>query len=268
MLMEGDKLRIHVFGIDIDAINAGEAVRWVLDKCRSTTQECEFVVTPNIDHIVKLKDDVYLKMAYSHASLVLTDGRPLRLAARLLGREIPEVIPGSDLVPMVFDASVTCGQELRVFLFGAAAGVGIRAKSAIEARWGRSVSVVGVLSPSFVFEKNRLENQEIVEEINRAKPDLLVIGLGAPKQELWISEHSAVLKVKVALCVGATIDFVAGERRRAPVWVRTLGLEWAFRIWQEPSRLAGRYAYDALIFPGIFLKELGRNLRSSTRSSR
>ena len=91
-----------------------------------------------------------------------------------------------------------------------------------------------------------------------ARPDVLVVGLGAPKQELWVHKHRERLTAKVALCVGATIDFLAGERRRAPAWMQEAGLEWLYRVASEPRRLAARYAKDALIFPRLFAREWWR----------
>ena len=82
-----------------------------------------------------------------------------------------------------------------------------------------------------------------------------MIGLGAPKQELWVHRHASMLSVKVALCVGATIDFLAGEKRRAPRWIQALGLEWLHRMMSEPRRLMGRYAHDAVVFPRLLFRE-------------
>jgi N-acetylglucosaminyldiphosphoundecaprenol N-acetyl-beta-D-mannosaminyltransferase len=92
--------------------------------------------------------------------------------------------------------------------------------------------------------------------INQARPDILIIGLGAPKQEIWVHAMHSQLQVKVALCVGATIDFLAGEKMRAPKLMRTLGLEWLHRMLSEPKRLAGRYWHDAKIFPRLVFREL------------
>jgi N-acetylglucosaminyldiphosphoundecaprenol N-acetyl-beta-D-mannosaminyltransferase len=143
---------------------------------------------------------------------------------------------------------------LRVFLLGAAPGVAREAASRIERDWP-SVHVVGTYSPPAGFEHDPQESAEMLAAIASASPDLLVVGLGAPKQELWIHRHRHELSTKVALCVGATIDFLAGHRRRSPVWMRRIGLEWLHRVLSEPRRLAGRYARDAWVFPRLLWRE-------------
>jgi N-acetylglucosaminyldiphosphoundecaprenol N-acetyl-beta-D-mannosaminyltransferase len=114
---------------------------------------------------------------------------------------------------------------------------------------------VGTYSPPLGFEKNPAENAAIVDRINAVKPDVLIVGLGAPKQELWTAAHQDKLRVKTALCIGATIDFLAGEKARAPLWMRYCGLEWLHRVASEPKRLFRRYARDAWVFPQLVWNE-------------
>jgi N-acetylglucosaminyldiphosphoundecaprenol N-acetyl-beta-D-mannosaminyltransferase len=114
------------------------------------------------------------------------------------------------------------------------------------------------LSPPIGFESSPEENARILAAVAAARPDLLILGLGAPKQEIWIHQHQGQLEAKVALCAGATIDFLAGHRRRSPVWMRQAGLEWVHRVWSEPRRLASRYARDAWFFPQIVWREWRR----------
>jgi N-acetylglucosaminyldiphosphoundecaprenol N-acetyl-beta-D-mannosaminyltransferase len=195
-----------------------------------------------------------LRASYASASLILADGLPVVLASRLLGRALPERVAGSDLAPAVFKHAADAARPLRVFLLGAAAGVADRAAENIVARW-RNVRIVGVLSPPLGFERNEQENQRILEAVAEAQPDLLILGLGAPKQELWMHAHADRLQAKVALCVGATIDFLAGEKRRAPRWMRRIGLEWFHRLASEPGRLAKRYLRDAWVFPQLVWRD-------------
>ena len=133
-------------------------------------------------------------------------------------------------------------------------GVGEEAARRIHAAWPH-VRVVGTYSPPLGFEKHDHENEAIIERINAVQPDLLVLGLGAPKQELWIQKHAARLDARVALCVGATIDFLAGNKARAPQWMGRCGLEWLHRVATEPKRLARRYLRDALLFPKLLWRE-------------
>ncbi|MEN1679832.1 MAG: WecB/TagA/CpsF family glycosyltransferase, partial [Planctomycetota bacterium] len=122
-------------------------------------------------------------------------------------------------------------------------------------RQNRLVNVVGVYSPPLGFEQSDQENEAALKAISDAKPDLLVVGLGAPKQELWVSRFQEQIDAKVALCVGATIDFLAGHKQRSPVWMQRMGLEWAHRLASEPRRLARRYATDAVVFPQLVWQE-------------
>ncbi|MBX3419611.1 MAG: WecB/TagA/CpsF family glycosyltransferase [Pirellulaceae bacterium] len=245
-----------LFGMEIDALNMGQAIarlREWLDESR--LGKCRYVVTPNVDHAVLWQEHEGLRDAYRKASLVLADGHPLVWASRLLRRPLPERVPGSDLVPKFFDHCQDSGREVRVFLLGAAPGVGARAVEKIRKRWPL-VNVVGVYSPPLGFEKDPDENEIILGRLILTRPDLLVVGLGAPKQECWVAQHHEHLAAKAALCVGATIDFLAGEKRRAPYWMQCLGVEWLHRMLSEPRRLVKRYAKDAWVFPQLVLKQM------------
>lgn len=243
----------------IHALNMSAAVEKVLDWCREPISgSCRYVVTPNVDHAVMYQSSTGLRKAYDRASLVLADGAPVVLASKLLGRPLPERVAGSDLVPAIFDRQATfqstMNRPLRVFFLGAGPGIAVRAAHATHQRW-RQVDVVGTYSPPLGFERDTLESQRILQRIAESKPDLLLVGFGAPKQELWVERHAGQIEAKVALCVGATIDFLAGEKSRSPQWMRENGLEWLHRLVSEPQRLAKRYFRDALIFPHLVWQE-------------
>ncbi len=242
-------LRRDLFGISIHALSMGQAVEHLLCRVREAEFSCRYVVTPNVDHAVLLQSHGGLRDAYRDAELVLADGHPLVWVSRLLGRPLPERVAGSDLVPSLFSA-IPPNESLRIFLLGAAPGVAQRAAENISRQW-TNVQTVGIDSPPIGFEKNPAENERILAQIALAKPDVLILGLGAPKQECWIHQHRDRVIAKTALCVGATIDFLAGEKKRAPLWMQHSGLEWAYRMSSEPKRLAKRYAKDAWIFPQL-----------------
>lgn len=246
---------ISLFGMRIHAIDMATAVDTVLGWCQAMgNTPCRYVVTPNVDHTVMFQTRDDLRKAYANAALVLADGAPVVWASWLLRRALPERVAGSDLVPALFEQSKRTGEPLRVFLLGAAPGVGQRAAASIHQRWV-NVEVVGVYSPPLGFESDTAENTRILEMIARSGSQLVLIGLGAPKQELWVEQHVDQLHARVALCVGATIDFLAGEKARSPLWMRRLGLEWFHRLATEPSRLAKRYLRDAWIFPQLVWRE-------------
>jgi N-acetylglucosaminyldiphosphoundecaprenol N-acetyl-beta-D-mannosaminyltransferase len=201
-----------------------------------------------------LQQNAGLREAYQQASLILADGWPVVAASRLLRKRLPERVAGSDVVPNLF-ASMDGVSPLRVYLLGAAPGVGVRAAANIQQRFP-GVKVVGVDSPPIGFERHADENETSLARIADAQPDLLVVGLGAPKQELWVHAHRHAIRAKVAICAGATIDFLAGEKRRAPKWLRCLGLEWLHRLCSEPKRLGRRYLKDGVVFPLIVWREM------------
>jgi N-acetylglucosaminyldiphosphoundecaprenol N-acetyl-beta-D-mannosaminyltransferase len=245
--------KVSLFNIEIDPLTMKEAVQviygWIAAK-----DKCRYVVTPNTDSIVLLKRQNDLLRAYQGASLILADGNPLVWASRLLGKPLPEVVPGSDLIPALFAAAKN-KDALRVFLMGAAPGVAERASAFIRARWP-TVTICGIYSPAIGFESDEKECSHMVSLIATGTPDIVVLGLGAPKQELWIEKHHERIQASVVLCVGATIDFLAGEKKRAPVWMRKFCLEWLFRMLCEPRRLFLRYLRAAWVFPQLLIEEL------------
>jgi N-acetylglucosaminyldiphosphoundecaprenol N-acetyl-beta-D-mannosaminyltransferase len=247
---------IQLFGMDIHVADMQTAAGTVLGWCKSSEPlQCRYVVTPNVDHVVMFQTRADLRATYAAASLVVADGFPVVLASKLLRRPLPERVAGSDLVPAVFDGASACRDApLRVFLLGAGPGVAERAADRIHRRWS-GVQVVGTYSPPLGFEHETAENAAIVDRVAAAEADLLIIGLGAPKQELWIHQYAALLPVRAALCVGATIDFLAGEKARSPRWMQRVGLEWVHRLVSEPKRLAKRYLRDAWIFPRLVWRE-------------
>lgn len=251
----GTNMKINIFGISIDALTLDQSVSTLESWLKGSERACRYVVTPNVDHVVMLDSNKDFMAAYRGASLVLTDGRPVAAVARILGSPVPETVPGSDLAPALFErASARWKQDLTVFLLGAGPSVAERAALHIHETW-RNVRVVGCYSPPFGFEHSEIECEEIIRRVSESNADLLIIGLGAPKQELWVARYFQRLPVKVALCIGATIDFLAGEKKRAPRWMRYCGVEWLHRMLSEPRRLARRYLKGAIAFPVIVWKE-------------
>ncbi len=253
--IESSTDHIGLFGMQIDRVDLTQATDRLLDWARSPQPSaCRYVVTPNVDHAVLLTHHEGLRASYAGASMVLADGAPIVAAAKLLGRALPGRVAGSDLVPRLFQAAGEQDQPIRVFLLGAAPGVGDRAATNIRQQFP-GVEIVGTHCPPLGFEHDANANQAILDAVAAATPDVVVVGLGAPKQELWVHQHAEQLEAKVALCAGATIDFLAGEKRRSPVWMQSMGLEWLHRLATEPRRLAGRYFRDAVQFPPLVWRE-------------
>lgn len=237
-------LNTHVDNLTMEEA-VEEAKRLILKKQNS------YVVTPNVDHIVKIEHDPLFREIYEKADLVLTDGKPLIWLSKFMGTPIKEKISGSDYFPEV--CKMAAKEGFSVFLLGAAEGVAKKAAINLMKKY-KNLKIAGVYSPSYTFETNAEEIANIIRKINRTKPDILCIGLGAPKQEKFYYKYRDLLDVPLTLHIGATIDFEAGVVKRAPKWVSNVGLEWFYRLMKEPRRLYRRYLLDDVeIFP-IFLK--------------
>lgn len=247
--------KLQLFGMSIDRVNRREAVADLLIQVRRATPFPIVVVTPNVDHVVQFRSNPALRKAYALAGRVYADGKPLVWASRLFGPPLTETVTGSDLMPELFTTAQLRGQSLTVYLLGAGPGVAEEAGHRIEQQWPR-VRVVGSYSPSFGFEHSVEEQQRMIDSVNDVEPDVLAIGLGAPKQEVWATKNRAQLRCKLLLCIGAGIDFLAERKARAPEWMSKAGLEWLFRIATEPRRLWRRYAIGFLLLPAIIIDEI------------
>lgn len=256
--------RVSLFGANLDVLRLSEAVDQLQYWIEQRSGACHYIVTPNVDHVVMLRHDTRLQAAYRDAALVVADGLPLVLASRLLHKALPERVAGSDLVPATL-AAAKPELPTRAYLLGAAPGIADLAAQRIETTW-RAVRVTGTYSPPIGFEQDQRENDRILERIAQAGVDLLIIGLGAPKQELWVHSHQKQIEASVAVCAGATIDFLAGRKKRAPRWIQRVGMEWCHRMLSEPRRLLGRYARDAWVFPQLVWQELSESNQASQNS--
>lgn len=242
-------MRISFLNIQIDNLTMQEAV----DKIRGIIESRNpgYVVTPNVDHIIKIENDDDFYEVYQNADLVLTDGKPLIWISRLLGSPIKEKISGSDLFPELCQMAAQNGYK--IFLLGAADGVAAKAAENMKTLY-QGIQIAGTYSPPFGFEKNIEEINKVIEKIQNAKPDILIVGLGAPKQEKFIYHYLEQLNVPVSLGLGASIDFMAGNIKRAPKWMSELGMEWFYRFLREPNRLFKRYFIDDMKIIGIVWK--------------
>lgn len=209
-----------------------------------------FVVTPNVDHVVLAENNIDLQEAYRHASLSLIDGMILIWMSRLLGHPFPDKISGSDLLwPLLRRAG---SQQMRVYLLGSLPGVGEKAAQVLK-KDIKDLNIVGIDSPSFGFDRDPQAEQEVMDKVMAAQPHLLFVALGCPKQELLMRRWYRRLAPAVLLGVGAGLDFIAENVQRAPLWMSNHGLEWLYRLSQDPKRLAHRYLVrDSVILPIFF----------------
>jgi N-acetylglucosaminyldiphosphoundecaprenol N-acetyl-beta-D-mannosaminyltransferase len=253
--------RIRTLGCHVDDVTLDEATQRVvgwLAECEKAHRNgsealhsCRFVVTPNLDHAVLLKDNAALREAYGDAALILADGMPLVWASKMFRTPLRERVAGSDLVPAVLKAAAP---NTKVFFLGASEESSAQAVKNVRASHPH-LQVVGRLSPPFGFEEDAAWSKTITDGIQACQASLIVVGFGAPKQELWVHAHQRQLPGTVALCAGATIDFLAGTVTRAPSWAQKSGLEWVHRLFSDPGRLTKRYAKDAFALPGLLMSD-------------
>jgi N-acetylglucosaminyldiphosphoundecaprenol N-acetyl-beta-D-mannosaminyltransferase len=202
--------------------------------------------------VVQVEHNPSFRAAYEQASLCLVDGQPLIWASYLLGAPLPEKISGSDLIlPLMHRAE---RRRWRVYLLGGGPGVGVLAAKKLQKQF--DVDIVGIDAPHVTPSGQAVEGQAVVDRIAAAQPHLVLAAFGAPKQELFIHGALAAIRPAVAIGVGAGFDFIAGRLRRAPRWVSRGGLEWLFRLAQEPRRLTRRYLIDDPKFLTILYRTL------------
>ena len=212
------------------------------------------VFTPNIDHIMKLQKDPSFYHIYHQADYRVCDSQLLMMAARFLGQPIKEKISGSDLFP-AFYRHYQHDEEVKIFLLGGAKGTAELARQNINAKVGREI-IIDSYCPPFGFEKDEAECAKILKLINNSGATVLAVGVGAPKQEKWINKYKSCLdNIKTFLAIGATIEFEAEYRTRAPKWISQAGLEWFYRLIQEPKRLWKRYLLEDIPFFFLILKQ-------------
>lgn len=245
--------RISLFGIDFADGRPEDALAAVESALRG--RERGYVVTPNVDHMVRLHRDPGFRRAYEDAAFRFADGMPLVWASRLLGRPLRGRMAGSDLLPAL--AEMAAARGYTIFLLGGGEGVSLRAAMALRARFP-VLRVAGVHAPPGRFGEDAVSSDAAIDAVAAARPDILFVGLGSPKQELWVHRHWERLACTVAVCCGAAIDFIAGAQTRAPAWMQRSGLEWLWRLAHNPRRLWRRYLVDDAAFLGIFLKEWWR----------
>lgn len=220
------------------------------------------VVTLNVDFLVQAlgwavrsarHPELYDVMR--RADLVVADGMPVVWASRLLGGRLPERVAGADMVPAL--AAMAAEQGFSIFLLGGKPGSAEQAARLLQER-NPGLQVAGVLAPDIASSGAGLasfmeDDVPILAAVNDARPDILLIGLGCPKQELWFHRNRRALKAAVSIGVGGTFEFICGNVARAPAWMQRSGLEWLFRIYAEPTRLWRRYALGLIQFSFLVL---------------
>lgn len=231
---------------------AAEAVTALIDAGRPA-----LFITANTHYAMLSAADAGLRALNDRAAFLVADGSPLVLASRRSGTPLPERVAGADLIYDLAGRAAARGQ--RLFLLGGAPGVADEAARRLGEIYPGLV-VAGTACPG-ADDLRGPGLEALIGAIRAARPDILLAALGQPKGELWLAEHLDALGVPACAQVGAALDFVAGRVRRAPRWLQRIHLEWAYRMAQEPARLAPRYARNALFLARMVARDLAARPR-------
>lgn len=246
--------RIKFLNTYVDNLTATEAKN-VVDKLIQESGN-HYVVTPNSDIVVKMQDDAELKKICDKADLILTDGQIVVKLSRYLGNPIKERVCMTDFVWNIFDLAIE--KNYKVFLFGGKEEVLFKATENIKKKLPK-LNIVDSYSPPFGFEKDGIKLEEANRRIKESKADILIVFLGCPKQEKFIYQNKDKYQIPISITMGGCVDFIAGEVKRAPIWMQNIGLEWFFRFLQEPRRMFRRYFIDDIKIFGMVHKYRKKN---------
>ncbi len=217
------------------------------------------VYTPNVDHVVIAENDPRFARAYERVDLSFADGMPLLVVSKLRGTPLPAKVSGSDFVMPLMERAALRGW--RVYFLGGAEGIGAKARDILTARFPK-LEIVGTDSARVDIDATPEARAAEIARVSEARPDVVLVALGAPKQEIWIDQVADALAPAVLIGVGASLDFVAGASKRAPEWVSKAGLEWLHRLAHDPVRLWRRYLVRDAQFPAILLRQMVSDRKS------
>ena len=244
--------RYWLLGLPFDALTLQEAVREV--RTAASRQQRLFISTPNLNFLIASQNDPDFRNSVIHSDLSLADGMPIVWLAKILGLPIRERVAGASLFEALRHQPLGDGERpLSVYFFGGPDGVAEAACDAVNSN-SRSMRCVGYCSPGF-GDLDHMSSDGIVNAINGCHPDFVVVSLGAKKGQAWIEKNRDRLQAPILCHLGAVVNFCAGRVQRAPAWVQRLGLEWAWRIKEEPS-LWRRYLGDGLSLAKILTNEI------------
>ncbi len=249
-LRQAGTTRVGIGYALVDDCSSEDVCRSIVDHARRRGAPA-YVITPNAQHIVLLEKDDRFRRVYEGADLVVADGVSLLMAARFYGQTLRERVAGVDMFQQLCRLAARDG--LRVCLLGGRPGSAELAREALERQFPGLLCAT--YCPPQGFEHSVSALADVDEAVRAAKPDLLFVALGAPKQEYWIAERGLKLAVPVCIGVGGSFEMVAGVVKRAPGWLQDAGCEWLYRFYQEPRRMWRRYLIGNAQFAAIVLRQ-------------
>lgn len=242
-------MSVKILGVRINTYTKSQVFSIVESFIRS--KKPHLIWTANVDHLIKLTRDGQFRDIYEAADLVMADGMPLVWVSRLFGSSLPERVTGIGFLEEF--APIAEKRGYIYFFLGGNEATLDKAKDVLQEN--NPNLRIFTYAPSYSELWSKKENDAIVSAIKKADPDILFVGVGAPKQEKWIYRNLKKLNVPVAMGVGGAFEMVAGVKKRAPYWMQHIGLEWLFRLIQDPRRLWKRYAQNLVLFPYLILRE-------------
>lgn len=229
--------KIELFGLEIDALTFDGAAKILGEAATQQEGRAKVVVTPNVDHIVRLDSNAELKALYVQADFVFADGMPVVWASRLMGRPLPERVTGADLFVSLCQQAQASGWQVVV--------LGGDAKREPTIRHGFATHFpqlkVEIISPSMQYDPQGAEAKAHADRIRELAPQIVFVCLGMPKQEQWAFRYAPTLPGGIVVCAGMAMMFAIGLQSRAPKWMQNIGMEWLWRLASEPRRMAHRY---------------------------
>jgi len=232
--------KINLFGIEFMNLRMDGAVEMLADALKNGVRKMIFFVNPYCLNTLTEDPDYY--QALQQADAIFPDGIGVNLACRIIGTPLRENVNGTDMLPFICQIAVK--NHFTIFLLGAKPGIAAQMKKNLE----KQFSGIKIIGEQHGYFHEGEETEQVFAAINRAAPDILLVAFGVPKQEKWLVEHSRRLQVRIAMAVGGLFDFYSGTIPRAPVWMRELGMEWLYRMWQEPRRMWQRYLIGNPVF--------------------
>lgn len=255
----------EVFGIEFTPLDKDALVHTFATEAVPRGAGVRLVVTTNVDHVVNLTRNERFRAAYRAAWVATADGAPVALYARLRGAALAGRIPGPDLFAALMPQ--LAADRHRPFFLVSQVDTGLRLQKWLMDH-GFLPEAVGIYCPPFGFERDPEMSAALSERIRQHGTTHLLMGIGAPKSEVWVHERCAELGDCYALGIGAGVDFFVAKARRAPLWMQRLGLEWLWRFGREPRRLFRRYCVDSWLFPIAIANDLAATWKQSSRSKR
>ncbi len=242
--------KVDILGVNVSAINMSMALEMIENWIKQ--REPHYICVTTVHGIMESQRNENLRRIHNQAGLVTPDGMPLVWLSRFYGFKHVERVYGPDLMLAVCERSVAMGWKH--FFYGGANGVPEQLSNKLQKRFP-GLKVVGTYSPPF-RPLTPEEDEEVIQMINNANPDIVWVGLSTPKQELWMAEHVGRLTAPVLIGVGAAFDFLSGRKPQAPRWIQRSGFEWLFRLLTEPRRLWKRYLINNPLFVFLVLLQI------------